>query len=88
MQIWLKNNFLHEFLLFYIRFFCSINFCFGPFEIPQFKTNCSVLKIDWDLPTWCSYLWNTYYIITFGCLTHIFVDLACKQLTVASSQAY
>ena len=33
------------FLLFYVRFFCSINFCFGPFEIRQFKT--CVLKIAW-----------------------------------------
>ena len=46
MQIWLKKYFLHEFLLFYVQFFWSINFCFGPFDIHQFKTNCSVLKIE------------------------------------------
>ena len=40
MQIWLKNE-LHEFLLFYVRLLCSINFRFGPFEIRQFKPNCS-----------------------------------------------
>ena len=34
----------------YVQFFCSINFCSGPFEIRQFKTNCSVLKIDWGSP--------------------------------------
>ena len=71
----------------FVRFFCSINFCFGPFEIRQFKTNSSVLKIDWDLPTECSYLRNAYYVITYCCFTHIFVDSACKQLTMASSQA-
>ena len=50
MQICLKND-LREFLLFYVRFFCSINFCFGLFELCQFKTNCSVLiKIDWGYP--------------------------------------
>ena len=35
----------------------------------------------------CSYLRNAYYVITFCCFTHIFVDSACKQLTMASSQA-
>ena len=25
---------------------CNINFCFGPFEIHQFKTNYGGLKID------------------------------------------
>ena len=39
--------FFVEVLFFYVRFFCSINFCFGPFEIRQFKTNYNVLKIDW-----------------------------------------
>ena len=38
---------LHEYLLFYVRFFCGIHFCICPFEIRQFKTNCSVLKIGW-----------------------------------------
>ena len=44
-----KNNFVHGFLLFYVRLLCSINFCFGPVEMRQFKNNCSGLKIDWDL---------------------------------------
>ena len=44
-----KSFFLHEFLLFYVRLLCSINFCFGPVEMRQFKNNCSGLKIDWDL---------------------------------------
>ena len=38
---------MHEFLLFYVRLLCSINFCFGPAEMRQFKNNCSGLKIDW-----------------------------------------
>ena len=42
-----EKDFLHEFLLFYVRILCSINFCFGTFEIRQSKTNCSVLKMDW-----------------------------------------
>jgi len=41
---------LHEFLLFYVRLLCSINFCFGPVEMRQFKNNCSGLKIDWGSP--------------------------------------
>ena len=43
------------------------------------------LKIDWGSPHWYSYLQNAYYIIF--CFTHVFVDMACKQLTMASSQA-
>ena len=53
MQIWLKKIFfffLHECLLLYVRLLCSINFCFGPVEIRQFKNNCSDLKIDWGSP--------------------------------------
>ena len=73
--------------LFFRRFFCSINFCFGPFEIRQFKTNCSGLKTDLDLPTGCIYLWNAYYVIAFCFFTHVFVDSACKQLTMALSEA-
>ena len=45
-----KNKIAWFFLLFYVQIFCSINFCFGPFEIYQFKTNCSVLKFDWESP--------------------------------------
>ena len=88
MQIWLNNCFLIELLLFStVRFFCSINLCFGPFEICLFKANYGGLKIDWGSPHRCSYLWNAYYVITFCCFTHIFVDLACKWFTMASSQA-
>ena len=43
-----KKDFLHEFVLFYVRLLCSINFCFGPVEMRQF--NCSGLKIDWGSP--------------------------------------
>ena len=57
-QILLKSDFLHEFLLFYVRLLCIINFCFGPVEVQQFKNNCSGLKIDWGSPRWCSYLRN------------------------------
>ena len=37
-------------LLFYARLLCSINFYSGPFEMRQFKNNCSGLKIDWGSP--------------------------------------
>ena len=30
-----KKDFLHEFLLFYVRLLCSINFCFGLVEMWQ-----------------------------------------------------
>ena len=77
------------FKLFYVRFLCSINFCFGPFEIQQFKHNCSGIKIDWGSTHVCSYLQNAYYVTIFCCFTHTFVDsAACKQLTVALSQAH
>ena len=39
------------------------------------------------LPTRCKYLRNAYYVITFCCFIHVFVDSACKQLTMALSQA-
>ena len=68
-------------------FFCSINFCFGPLEIWQFKNNCSGIKIAWGSPHGCSYLRNVYYVITFCCFTHVLVDSAYKQLTMALSQA-
>ena len=71
-----------------MRLLCSINFCFGPAEMRQFKNNCSGLKIDWGFPHVCSYLRNAYYVITFCCFTHVFVDSAYKQLTMALSQAH
>ena len=41
---------MHEFLLFYVRLLCSINFSFGPVQMRQFKNNRSGLKIDWGSP--------------------------------------
>ena len=35
------------------------------------KTKCSGLKIDWVLPTGCSYLRNACYVITSSCFTHV-----------------
>ena len=34
-----------------------------------------------------SYLRNAYYVIIFCCFTHVFVDSACQQLSMASSHA-
>ena len=45
-------------LLFYVWLLWSINFCFGPVEIRQFKNNFNGLKIDWGSPHGCSYLRN------------------------------
>ena len=47
-------------------------------------TNCSGLKIDWGSSHGEQLF--TYYVITFCRFTHVFVDSACKQLTMASSQ--
>ena len=66
-----KRFFLLEFVLFYVRLLCSINFCFGPVEMRQFKNNCSGLKIDWGSPPGCSYLRNAYYIITLLFYTNV-----------------
>ena len=68
-----------------MRFFCSINLCFDPFKIRQFKTNCTVLKIDWDSPHGVQ-LFTECVLRHYNLLTH-FVDSACEQLTMASSQA-
>ena len=79
MQVWLKNYFWYE-------FFCIINFCFGPFEIHKFKTNCSSLKIDTALPMGCSYLFYEMCVTLLHLVvlyTFFFVDLACKQLTMS-----
>ena len=49
-----KPFFLQSFFVLIVLgtiFFCSINFCFGPFERHQFTTNCCGLKIDWGSPT-------------------------------------
>ena len=82
------NNFggMNFYCFRYDWFFCSMNVCFGPFEIRQFKTNFSGLKIDWGSPQGCSYLRNAYYVITFYCFTHFFVGVY-KQFTMASFQA-
>ena len=85
-----NNNFWQE-ILSYVRLLCSINFCFGPFEMRQFKNNQqSKHRLDNPHPQphpHCSYLWNAYYVITFCCFTHVFVDSAYKQLAMALSQA-
>ena len=52
-----------------------------------FKNNCSGLKIDLESPPGYSYLWKAYYIITFCCLTQVFVDSAYNYMTMALSQA-
>ena len=81
-----EEDILHKFVLFYVRLVCSINFCFGPVEMRQFKNDCSGLKIDWG-SSGCSYLRNAYYVFTFCSLTQVFVDSAYKRLTMALSQA-
>ena len=81
-----KKIILHEFLLFYERLLCSINFCFGPVEMRQFKNNCSGLKIDWGSP-------HGVHLFTECVLRHYSLlfytrfyrlGLACKQLAMAS----
>ena len=61
-----------------MRLLRSVNFCFGPVEMRQFK-NCSGLKIDWESLPGCSYLWNAYYVITFCCFIQMSVDSALSQ---------
>ena len=73
--------------MFYVQFLYSSNFCFSPFEIWQFRNNCSDIRIDLGSPHRCSYLQNMYYIITFCCFAHVLVGLAYKQLTMTFSQA-
>ena len=75
-----QHNFLHQLLLFYVQFFCSINFCIGPIEIRQFKTNYGGRKLDWGSPHGCSYLQNVYYVITLCCFTHIFCRLGLQTI--------
>ena len=54
----------------------------------NFEINNSGIKTDWGSPYICSYLRNVYYVITFCCFTHVFVDSAAyKQLTMKLSQA-
>ena len=65
-----------------VQFFCSIN-SFGPFKIRQFKTNCSGLKLDWG----STHRVLTEWVLRHYILLYIFVDMACKQLTMAASQA-
>ena len=76
---------MHEFLLFYVRLLCSINFCFGPVEMRQFKNNCSGLKIDWGSPLGAAIYGMHITSLQFCCLTQVFVDSAYKQLTMALS---
>ena len=67
-----------------MRLLCSISFCFGPFELRQFKSNCSGLKTDWGSPSAAAIYGMR---ITFCCFTQVSVDSAYKQLTMALSQA-
>ena len=70
-----------------MRFLCSINFCFGRVEMRQFKNKCSGLKMDWRSPPRLQLFTECvlrHYILLFYTR---FVDLAYKQLTMASSQA-
>ena len=80
-----KNDFLHAFLLFYVRLLCSINFCFGLVEMRQFRNKCSGLKIDWGSPPGCSCLRNAYNVITFCCFTQLLYTLP-TNMTMALSQ--
>ena len=69
-----------------MRLLCSINFCFGPFELRQFKNNCSGLKIGAIFPrlqlfTECVL---RHYILLFYTS---FCRLKYKQLRMALSQA-
>ena len=78
-------------------FFCMNLYCFvynfsaaltsasAPLKYANVRLKYGCLKIDCRSPHGCSYLQNAYYIIF--CFTNVFVDMACKQLTVASSQA-
>ena len=85
MLIWLKQIF--RFFIVLCVLLCSINFCFGSFEMCQFKNSCCGLKINWGSPPGCSYLRNAYNVITFCGFTQVFVVSAYKQLTMALSQA-
>ena len=66
---------------------CSINFCFGPVEMRQFKNNCSGLKIDWGSPPSAA-IYGMRITSLHCCFTHVFADSAYKQLTMALSQAH
>ena len=76
---------------YYFRYKSSVVLisAFGPFQIHQFKTNCGGVKIDWGLPrgmqlfTECILCHN----ILFYTL-HIFVDSACKHLTVIAHDLF
>ena len=69
-----------------MRLLCSINFCFGPVEMRQFKNNCSGLKIDWGSPPGAA-IYGMHITSLFCCFTQVFVDSAYEQLTMALSQA-
>ena len=62
-----------------MRLLCSINFCFGPVEMRQFKNNCSGIKIDWDLPLGAAIYGMRISSLHFVVFTQSFVDSAYKH---------
>ena len=58
-----KRDFLHEFVLFYVRLLCSINFCFGSVEMRQFKNNCSGLKIAWGAAIYGMCITSVHFVV-------------------------
>ena len=69
----------HDFLLFHVRLLYSINFCFGPFEMRQFKNNCSGPKIDCGSPPAAAIYGMRITSLHFVVLHKFFVDSAFKQ---------
>ena len=70
---------------FVYNFSAALTSASAPLKYANVRLKYGCLKIDCRSPHGCSYLQNAYYIIF--CFTNVFVDMACKQLTVASSQA-
>ena len=69
-----------------MRLLCSINFCFGPVEMRQFKNNCSGLKIDWDSQRSATIYGMCITSLNFVVL-HVLVGSAYIHLTMALSRA-
>ena len=73
--------------LFRYDFSVALTSSLARFEMRQFKTNCSGLKTGWESPKGMQQFTECvlrHYILFFYTR---FVDSACKQLTMASSQA-
>ena len=66
--------------IFYVRFFCSINFCFDPYEIRLWWSKNRWLGISpqVQLFTDCVLRQSLHFVVT-----HVFVDSACKQVRMA-----